>query len=218
VTAPGNRHAARPDTGRKTRMGNRTERDFLLTEEQGGILVRLARLTIALQLGIKADADEQNKIEEKLSEKIFLRQRATFVTLHKAGELRGCMGTLSAYESLADSIRHNAVNAAFNDPRFPPVKSDEFSKVDIEISILTDAEPLVHENGDELIARLRPGIDGVILQHGSAGATFLPQVWDQLPRTEDFLGRLCLKAGLRADTWKTGKLTVQTYQVQHFSE
>lgn len=199
-------------------MGKNDSRNVLLADEEGAILVRLARLTIGRQLGMTDAKDEWNRIIGRLSEKVFQEKRATFVTLHKFGELRGCMGTLSPYEPLGDSIRRNAVTAAFNDPRFPPLASDEFSTIDIEISILTEATPLEHESGDELIAALRPGIDGVILQSGPAGATFLPQVWDQLPHPEDFLGRLCLKAGLSYDIWKTGKLQVQTYQVQHFGE
>ncbi|MFH1215219.1 MAG: AmmeMemoRadiSam system protein A [Pseudomonadota bacterium] len=199
-------------------MENQDRQSLLLSDEEGQILVKLARRTIALSLSINLQEEEQQSSEKKPGQKTFQEKRATFVTLHKQGELRGCMGTLSAYESLADSIRHNAVNAAFNDPRFPPLTFDEFRQVNIEISILTDAKPLDYENGDDLIAKLRPGVDGVILQYGSAGATFLPQVWEQLPRTADFLGRLCMKAGLNPDTWKSGKLAVQTYQVQHFSE
>lgn len=199
-------------------MDHRDIPDFIISEEQGAILVQLARHTITRRLGSTVAPAEDETLARQLSDDIFRQPRATFVTLHKAGALRGCMGTLSPGESLIDSIRHNAVNAAFHDPRFPPLAAEELAQVQIEISILTIPQPLPHETGDELLAALQPGIDGVILQFGAAGATFLPQVWEQLPRPEDFLNRLCLKAGLPADTWETGRLDVQTYQVRHFSE
>ena len=90
--------------------------------------------------------------------------------------------------------------------------------MEIEVSILTDPQPLSYGDADDLLKKLRPGVDGVILRSGPAGATFLPQVWDQLPNKEDFLGRLCMKAGMAADSWRTLHPEILTYQVQHFSE
>ncbi|RJX25648.1 MAG: AmmeMemoRadiSam system protein B [Desulfurivibrio sp.] len=189
-----------------------------ISAEQGRVLLTLARQTIAQKLGQPVPEDEQKKLEKKLRDAAFQQERGTFVTLHRFGQLRGCIGSIAAVESLAANIRHNAVNAAFGDPRFPPLQKKEFAEVDIEVSILTDPQPLSYDSGTDLLARLRPKIDGVILRDGLASATFLPQVWDQLPRPEDFLTHLCLKAGLRPNAWQTGKLEVLTYQVQYFSE
>ncbi|MBI4794027.1 MAG: AmmeMemoRadiSam system protein B [Deltaproteobacteria bacterium] len=189
-----------------------------ISPQLGGVLLTLARQTIALKLGLPVDGEEQKKLEEQMREKEFQQKRGTFVTLNKNGQLRGCIGSIAPVESVASGIRRNAVNAAFDDPRFQPVQRTEFSDLEIEVSILTDPKPLAYKDGKELLAKLRPGVDGVILRQGLASATFLPQVWDQLPRTEEFLGHLCRKAGLSADAWQTGRLEVLTYQVQHFSE
>jgi len=189
-----------------------------ITAEQGKTLLTLARQTIALKLDLPVPDDEQKKLGKQLHDPAFQQDRGTFVTLHKHGQLRGCIGTIAAMEPLAANIRHNAVNSAFGDPRFPPLQKKEFNEVEIEVSILTDPKPLTYEKGADLPAKLRPKVDGVILRDGMASATFLPQVWDQLPQPEDFLSRLCMKAGLRPNAWQTGKLEVLTYQVQYFSE
>ncbi|MBU0965517.1 MAG: AmmeMemoRadiSam system protein B [Proteobacteria bacterium] len=189
-----------------------------INAEQGRILLTLARQTIALKLGLTVPEDERKKLETELRDPVLQQERGTFVTLHKHRQLRGCIGSIAAEESLAANIRHNAVNSAFGDPRFPPLQKKEFDEVDIEVSILTEPQPLTYDKGTDLPTILRPKIDGVILRDGMAGATFLPQVWDQLPQPEDFLSRLCMKAGLRPNAWQTGKLEVLTYQVQYFSE
>ncbi|MCB2184634.1 MAG: AmmeMemoRadiSam system protein A [Desulfobulbaceae bacterium] len=190
----------------------------VISEDQGRTLLSLARQTIADKLGISvADADKE-QVEKNLQQETFHQNKGTFVTLHKQGQLRGCIGTIAPVEALSSGIRRNAENAAFGDPRFPAVQKEEFLQLDIELSILTDPQPLDYEDGADLVAKLRPGIDGVILRDGMSSATFLPQVWDQLSRTEDFLTHLCLKAGIASDAWKTRKLEVLTYQVQHFSE
>jgi AmmeMemoRadiSam system protein A len=138
--------------------------------------------------------------------------------LHQHGELRGCIGSLVAEEPLVEDVRRNAKNAAFRDPRFSPLNSGELDEVDIEVSVLTDPVPLDYKDGADLAARLRPNIDGVIISQGRARATFLPQVWEQLPEPADFLAHLCRKAGLPMDAWQDGSLAVSTYQVQCFSE
>jgi len=132
--------------------------------------------------------------------------------------LRGCIGSLVALEPLVDGVRRNAMNAAFQDPRFSPLTVDELNELDIEVSVLTDPAPLEYKDGADLLAKLRPNIDGVIIRQGHAAATFLPQVWDQLPEPADFLAHLCRKAGLPMDAWQQGNLVVSTYQVQYFSE
>lgn len=189
-----------------------------ISEEQGRTLLTLARQTIALKLSLTVPDDEQKQLEKKLHDPVFQQERGTFVTLHRHGQLRGCIGSIAPVESIAANIRRNAVNAAFGDPRFTPLQKKEFDEVKIEVSILTDPKPLAYVNGADLVAKLRPQIDGVILRDGFSSATFLPQVWDQLPQPEDFLNRLCMKAGLHPNAWQTGKLEVLTYQVQYFSE
>lgn len=201
-----------------TTMDKQNTSTGAITDEQGRTLLTLARQTIALKLGLTVPDDEQKKLEKKLHDPVLQQERGTFVTLHRHGQLRGCIGSIAPVESIAANIRRNAVNAAFGDPRFPPLQQKEFDEVDIEVSILTDPKPLSYDNGADLVAKLRPQIDGVILRDGFSSATFLPQVWDQLPQPEDFLNRLCMKAGLHPDAWQTGKLEVLTYQVQYFSE
>ncbi len=188
----------------------------MLTEEQGQVLVRLARQTIEIQLGV---APTSPVTDAELAQSGLQRKAGVFVTLHKRGELRGCIGSLAAVERVSDSVRRNAVNAAFQDYRFPPMRAEELGQVRVEVSVLTDPVPLAYTDADDLRRKLVPGRDGVILEGpGNAGATFLPQVWEQLPRVEDFLGHLCRKAGLPPNLWQTTPLTVFTYQVQAFSE
>jgi AmmeMemoRadiSam system protein A len=115
-------------------------------------------------------------------------------------------------------VKRNANNAAFHDPRFAPLKANELDQADIEISILTEPQALEYRGSKDLLAKLRPHVDGVILRKGAASATFLPQVWEQLPKPDQFLSNLCRKAGLSADTWEKTQLEISTYQVQYFEE
>jgi AmmeMemoRadiSam system protein A len=188
-----------------------------LTEKQGELLVRLARETIAARLGVSAA--ESNRIAAAdLEDPGFQKKGGTFVTLKIGNQLRGCMGCLTPSETIRAGIERNALNAAFNDPRFPPLTVPELDRAEIEISVLTNARELEYDDGADLLKKLRPGIDGVIIGQGLARATFLPQVWEQLPRTEDFLAHLCRKAGLPPDEWKNSRLKVSIYQVQYFHE
>ncbi len=186
-----------------------------LSNEQGEILVRLARQTIASLLGI----DHENEVDQTmLNAPVFQEKRGVFVTLKKGGELRGCVGSLTANESLAEGIRHQAENAAFNDTRFSKVQANELADIDVEISILTEPTPLEFSDPEDLIKKLRPQVDGVILTYGRHQSTFLPQVWDQLPNPMDFLGHLAMKAGLPKEGWKNEGVEIEIYQVQHFEE
>jgi len=185
-----------------------------LTEEQGKYLLGVARRTVERSL-----FDKKEPIEEDGNlPALFLEQRGTFVTLTIHGGLRGCIGHIIPHESLIEGIRINAINAAFRDPRFRPVSREEWKKVKIEISILTDPKPLSYSDGEALLRKLRPDVDGLIIKKGFHQATFLPQVWEQLSRKEEFLSHLCLKAGLDGDAWRKGDLEVSTYQVQAFEE
>jgi len=188
----------------------------MLTEKQGHTLLRLARQTVEEQLGQTATDPAQ---PEELEDPDLRRHRGVFVTLNKRGMLRGCIGSLLGVESIVDGVRRHAVNAALHDHRFPMVTGDEVDELQIDISVLTAPQNLEYTDGEDLVQKLRPQVDGVILKApAGAGATFLPQVWDQLPVPEMFLDHLCMKAGLQAGSWRTGELTVQIYQVQHFEE
>ena len=129
----------------------------------------------------------------------FNKLKATFVTLTLDRQLRGCIGSLIAHRSLLDDLIYNAKAAAFDDPRFYPLSSEEFSRVHIEVSLLSEPERITYENSDDLKSKITIGEDGIILQKGSRKATFLPQVWEQLPTFELFFSHLCQKAGLESN-------------------
>lgn len=185
-----------------------------LNEDEGQYLLSVARDTIEQRL---FDREESRQSGTDLPAKFF-EQRGTFVTLTTGGNLRGCIGHIIPQETLIEGIRVNAINAAFRDPRFPPLNKEEWRRVKIEISILTDPKPLSYSDSNDLLRKLQPDIDGVIIKKGYHQATFLPQVWEQLSEKEQFLKHLCLKAGLREDEWRSGALDVSTYQVQAFEE
>lgn len=184
-----------------------------ITEEQGRFLLRLARETIAEKLG-----KQLRKSSDVVDDPALQAECGTFVTLKIGGQLRGCIGNLEPASSIYEGIRRNALNAAFHDNRFSELTAEELAKVHIDISILTQPQIQTYRDGADLIARLRPGIDGVILRLGRCSATFLPQVWEQLPRAEEFLAHLCLKAGLSEMAWQDLHPEVETYQVQCFEE
>jgi len=184
-----------------------------IAAEYGPRLIRLARETIAHRLGLVTEIDRSGLDDEALN-----RQLATFVTLKKGGALRGCIGNLEAAGPLLESIEDNALQAAFNDHRFTPLTREELGDVVVDISILTRPQPLDYEHGGELLEKLRPGTDGVILKKGRARATFLPQVWEQLPEPRVFLEHLCRKAGLSPHAWRDQHPEILIYQVQSFHE
>lgn len=187
-----------------------------ISREKGGVLLELARRTIAEQLGLKPDAPADFSI--KLEDKIFQAHRGTFVTLTIDGRLRGCIGNLAPDRTITEGVADNAINAAFHDPRFSPLTHSEFKKIQIEVSLLSEPQPLEFTDADDLLSKIRPGIDGLIIRKGIYSSTFLPQVWDQLPDKHSFLDHLCMKAGLPANEWQKPGLKVFTYQVQYFEE
>lgn len=137
------------------------------------------------------------------------RHAATFVTLEIGGELRGCIGSLEAFQPLIVDTAENAYSAAFRDPRFAPLAAPEFEHLDVHISILGTPEPMTFISEEDLLAQLRPGIDGLVLsEHGRRG-TFLPAVWESVADPREFLGYLKQKAGLPRDYWSN---TVQIYR------
>jgi AmmeMemoRadiSam system protein A len=143
---------------------------------------------------------------------------ASFVTLTIAGRLRGCIGTLEAYQPLYLDVQKRAVQAASQDPRFTPLTPAELKQVKIEVSRLSQPEPLEYNTPEELLTLLKPGVDGVILSEGHRRATFLPQVWDELPDARHFLAQLCRKMGCSPTLWEHKKLDVAIYHVEEFSE
>ncbi len=186
--------------------------------EEGQLLVTLARFSIAERLGVSLGDDEKSELKSRLKQAVFAQKRGVFVTLHLEGVLRGCIGSLESDETVRRGVIENALNAAFHDPRFPPLTNEELGLVDIEVSVLSKPKPLSHASPEELVSKLEPGKDGVIISKGVAKATFLPQVWDQLPKPSFFLSHLCTKAGLSSDEWKSQGLEVMTYRVQCFCE
>jgi AmmeMemoRadiSam system protein B/AmmeMemoRadiSam system protein A len=188
------------------------------SEKQGQVLVQLVRQTLMQEMGKSVPQDESQSLKKSLRDQSYDSYCGTFVTLKIDDQLRGCIGNLTANEPLSEGVRRNAINAAFHDPRFPPLTERELEKVDIEVSILTEPQPLEYVDGEDLLAKLRVNIDGVIIRKGQASATFLPQVWEQLSDPEDFLEHLCMKAGLSSNAWRNSKLDVSTYQVQYFEE
>ena len=182
-----------------------------LSGEQGRLLLALARTTLKYRL-LGGDAPQPPE------DPALLTPAATFVTLKIKGNLRGCIGNLQAVGSLWEGIRDNAANAAFHDHRFSPLKKEELEKLHLDISILSSPQPLQYADPALLPGKLRPGVDGVIVRDGRRSATFLPQVWQQLPDPQQFLDHLCLKAGLSESAWRQKKLEIEVYQVQCFAE
>lgn len=168
-----------------------------LNDSQKTELLKLARASI--QEGLKTGrplAVDLQQYNPALTQK-----RASFVTLERNGQLRGCIGMLEAVRPLVQDIVENAFAAAFRDPRFPPLSEAEYTDLDIHVSILSPAEAIHFSSEQNLIAQLQPGIDGLILQEGYRRGTFLPSVWEQLPDPAQFLRHLKQKAGLPADYW-----------------
>lgn len=145
-------------------------------------------------------------------------QGASFVTITIHGQLRGCIGALEAYQPLADDVREHAVAAALEDPRFPPVREDELSRIQVEVSRLTRPVPLDYADANDLLSKLRPHVDGVILRDGFHRATFLPQVWEKIPNPAEFLNNLCSKMGASENLWRHKHIDVLVYQVEEFHE
>ena len=129
--------------------------------------------------------------------------RATFVTLRRKGELRGCVGGLVASRPLVADVAHSAFGAAFRDNRFPPLEASEFEQLEIHISILSPLEPLSAPDEKALLEAIRPGIDGIVVRDGARQGTFLPAVWESLPEPAAFWRELKRKAGLPLDTWSS---------------
>jgi len=186
----------------------------LLSEADKRQLLTLARE--ALEAAVCGQPEPQ--VDKAALSAAVLRPGCCFVTLTRRGNLRGCIGALQPMEPLFEDARHHAVQAALDDYRFSQVTSAEIPDLEIEISVLTEPQPLAYDKPEDLLLRLRPQVDGVVLREGLHRATFLPQVWEHFSDPRDFLGALCEKMGVSADTWRRTKMSVQTYQVEKFTE
>ncbi len=186
-----------------------------LTLEEQKALIHLARE--AIECGVKGETLlplDQSSLSFHLRE-----QGASFITLTVHGQLRGCIGSLEPYQPLAEDVREHAVAAALEDPRFPPVQVEELNGIRIEVSRLTRPVPLDYEDADDLLSKLHPNVDGVILRDSTGRhATFLPQVWGKLRDPADFMDNLCYKLGVDPGSWRDRHFDVLTYQVEEFHE
>lgn len=166
----------------------------------------------AIQFGLKNG--ERIKIDPADYSAELQQQAASFVTLHKNGALRGCIGALEAYQPLINDVAEHAFAAAFEDPRFPALAEHEYNSLKINISIIGAAEIISFENEDDLLKKIRPDVDGLILEYGFSRSTFLPSVWEQLPDKKEFLNHLKAKAGLPQNWWDN---TVKISRYETFS-
>jgi AmmeMemoRadiSam system protein A len=184
------------------------------TAEERRFLLELARKTVREVVATgRLPAVDTAPLAPK-----FTTKKGCFVTLTERGALRGCIGHIVAQEPLIQAVVDNARNAALRDSRFSPVTTDEVAQLEIEISVLTEPLPLFFSSPKDLLQKLQPGKDGVVLQIGGRGATYLPQVWEQIPDKVEFLNSLAEKAGCEAADWRGSGVSVSIYHVESFKE
>lgn len=190
----------------------------LTMTDLGTTLLALARNAIAVRMGLAQSVTPQEGfLRGAVNAPELLKNAATFVTLTQNGQLRGCIGSLQAYRPLLDDIRENACNAAFRDPRFKSLSAEELPATRVEVSLLTPAVAMQFSSEADALAQLRPNIDGIIFSAGSRRSTFLPQVWEQLPKPADFMAHLKQKAGLPATYWGSD-VKLERYTVEKWKE
>lgn len=177
--------------------------------QRGEILLAIARAAISNALGQSDSADE--------SAAWLLEKGACFVTLNQNGALRGCIGSLEAHRPLLQDVKANALAAAFRDPRFTPLTAAELEGTEIEVSLLSAITPLQFSDEQHALAQLKPILHGVVFEFGRYRSTFLPQVWEQLPKPLDFIKHLKQKAGLAMDFWAPD-VKLSTYTVSKWKE
>jgi AmmeMemoRadiSam system protein A len=183
-----------------------------MEEQIKQMLIQIARGAIYSEL-FGENIIDKNDLVEKVPN--LTKRAATFVTLNIDGNLRGCIGSLIAHRALIDDLTSNAYAAAFKDPRFPPLTKEEFEKLELEVSLLSDALEVRYKDLNDLKSKINIGVDGMIIRQENKQATFLPQVWEQLPNFEDFLSHLFAKAGIN-DLEKPVEVFV--YQVEKIKE
>lgn len=184
-----------------------------LDREQRRTLLKIARSSIERGL-----ASHRPWVPETASlPDALVTPAACFVTLRRDGELRGCIGTLEARDPLAQAVSEAAFSAAFRDPRFAPLRGSELEGLEIEISVLSPLQAMAVSSEQDLVARLRPGVDGLVLSEGERRSTFLPAVWEMLPRPSDFVRQLKAKGGWFALYWSP-EIEAQRFQTESFCE
>ena len=185
-----------------------------LTEQEKICLLQIARQALEQAVGqIKTASPVVQSSSARLQQ-----PGASFVTLTINGNLRGCIGALEPYQPLIEDVREHAMAAALQDYRFPPVTVEELAGIRIEVSRLTKPRPLDYADAEDLLKKLQPQIDGVVIRDGFLRATFLPQVWEKIPDPVEFLEHLCSKMGASPDLWRHKHLDVLVYQVEEFRE
>lgn len=193
---------------------NTIAEDRRLKKKEKSHLLRIARNAVeAVVCGEKPPSIDLDNLPDQLKEK-----GASFVTLTIGDYLRGCIGTIDAFQPLALDVQEHAVGAATSDYRFPKVTENELPLITIEISYLTPKQRIEYQDHTDLLAKIVPGKDGIILKSGLQRATFLPQVWEKLPDPCDFFSHLSMKMGAFPDDWMTKHFEVYRYQVEKFSE
>ncbi len=182
-------------------------------EKEGKFLVELAKTAVSHYL-----KTGQIITLKEVPFPVLRKKGASFVTLKSkaTGQLRGCIGSIIPVRPLYEDVIYNAVSAATRDPRFYPVTIEELPDIDVKVSVLSYPEKIEYTDYIDLLEKIEPFKDGLIIKFGNAQATFLPDVWEELPDKEEFLSHLCLKAGLPPDFWKTGKLEVYRYRTKVF--
>ena len=186
----------------------------MLTKHEKDYLLQVARAALeAAANQLKLPSLDLKALPERLQ-----APGASFVTLTKSGALRGCIGALNAKVPLAEDVSQHALDAALHDHRFFPVQPDETKSIAIEVSVLSQPQPIPSEDPEMIPQVLRPGVDGVVILSGDRRATFLPQVWEKVPAPEQFLTMLCQKAGMPGKAWKERDVEILIYQVESFHE
>lgn len=177
--------------------------------ELGNMLLAHARNAIAERFGRHGGATHRHAALDQPG--------ASFVTLTRQGDLRGCIGSLEAHRPLGLDVRENALAAAFRDPRFAPLAVEEFEHTRVEVSLLTPAMAISFRDEADFLAQLRPGVDGIVFQYGRHRSTFLPQVWESLPEPAQFMQQLKRKAGLPPNFWHEA-VSIARYEVTKWKE
>jgi len=183
-----------------------------LSQESQQTCINIAKQSIlhGLQTGLVLHVNSDDYAKD------LQQQLSCFVTLHEHGQLRGCIGALEAFQPLINDVAEHAFSAAFKDPRFSALHQNEFENIDIEISVLGKSESMQFKSEDDLLSQIRPEVDGLIFEYGYNRGTFLPSVWEQLPRTTDFLQHLKIKAGLDKNWWRDD-VRISRYETFSFS-
>jgi len=171
------------------------------------------KLTEIARKKLESYFDGKDFEPDKETKEKYKEERACFVTLTKNGELRGCVGSLTAHQALWKDVLDNTINATFNDSRFPPLEKKELNKIEIEVSVLTKPERIYFENTSDLLKQVDNKM-GITLKKGFLSATFLPQVWEQISFKQKFFEQLSLKAGLNKDAWKEKGIEVSFYRAE----